>query len=194
MAARAGTWHSTGWAAPTRRSRWREDWVEQTRAWGAPGEVGAALCVLGLVQRDEGIDTLREAVADAGGLVGPAGAREGARRARRRAAPRPQADGGARPAAPALELASACEAPGLVDHVRTELHATGARPRTDALAGVDALTPSERRVVDLAAAGGANREIAQQLYVTPKTVEVHLTNAYRKLGIRSRRELAGALS
>ncbi|MGK2937836.1 MAG: helix-turn-helix transcriptional regulator [Solirubrobacteraceae bacterium] len=170
------------------------DWVDQTRAWGAPGEVGAALCVLGLVQRDEGIGTLREAVAT---LEASSARLEHAkalaalgaalRRARR---PTEARD----PLRQALELASACEAPALVDHVRTELHATGARPRTDAMAGVDALTPSERRVVDLAAAGGANREIAQQLYVTPKTVEVHLTNAYRKLGIRSRRELAGALS
>jgi DNA-binding NarL/FixJ family response regulator len=78
--------------------------------------------------------------------------------------------------------------------VRTELYATGARPRTDALSGPGALTASERRVVDLAAAGETNRDIAQALYVTPKTVEVHLSNAYRKLGVRSRRDLAGALA
>jgi DNA-binding NarL/FixJ family response regulator len=58
------------------------------------------------------------------------------------------------------------------------------------LSGVESLTPIERRVVDLAAAGGTNRDIAQALYVTPKTVEVHLSNAYRKLGITSRRDLA----
>ena len=86
---------------------------------------------------------------------------------------------------------SACDAPGLADHVRTELYAAGARPRTDALSGAGALTASERRVVDLAAAGETNRDIAQALYVTPKTVEVHLSNAYRKLGVRSRRELPG---
>jgi DNA-binding NarL/FixJ family response regulator len=56
------------------------------------------------------------------------------------------------------------------------------------------LTASERRVVDLAAKGQTNRDIAQTLYVTPKTVEVHLSNAYRKLGIGSRRELAGVLA
>jgi DNA-binding NarL/FixJ family response regulator len=56
------------------------------------------------------------------------------------------------------------------------------------------LTPSERRVVDLATAGRTNRDIAQELYVTPKTVEVHLSNAYRKLGISSRRELERALA
>jgi DNA-binding NarL/FixJ family response regulator len=59
---------------------------------------------------------------------------------------------------------------------------------------VESLTPSERRVADLAAAGRTNRDVAQELFVTPKTVEVHLSNAYRKLGIRSRRELAGALA
>jgi DNA-binding NarL/FixJ family response regulator len=54
---------------------------------------------------------------------------------------------------------------------------------------VDSLTASERRVAELAAKGETNRDIAQALYVTPKTVEVHLTNCYRKLEIRSRREL-----
>ena len=63
-----------------------------------------------------------------------------------------------------------------------------------ALSGVDALTPSEQRVASMAAGGMTNRDIAQALFVTPKTVEVHLSNAYRKLGIRSRRELAGALA
>ena len=94
----------------------------------------------------------------------------------------------------ALELASACGAPPLADAARSELYAAGARPRTEALSGLGALTASERRVVDLAAAGETNRDIAQALYVTPKTVEVHLSNAYRKLGIRSRRELPEALA
>ena len=78
--------------------------------------------------------------------------------------------------------------------MRAELYAAGARPRTAALSGAGALTASERRVAGLAADGSSNRDIAQTLYVTPKTVEVHLSNAYRKLGIRSRRELAGALA
>ncbi|MFN8152620.1 MAG: helix-turn-helix transcriptional regulator [Solirubrobacterales bacterium] len=55
------------------------------------------------------------------------------------------------------------------------------------------MTASERRVADLAAAGQTNKQIAQELFVTPKTVEVHLSNAYRKLDISGRRELAGAL-
>jgi DNA-binding CsgD family transcriptional regulator len=81
-----------------------------------------------------------------------------------------------------------------VQRARAELLASGARPRRTALGGVASLTPSERRVADMAAAGQSNREIAQALFVTLKTVEVHLSNAYRKLEIRSRHELAGALA
>jgi DNA-binding CsgD family transcriptional regulator len=92
------------------------------------------------------------------------------------------------------DLADSCGAEGLAEEIRTELRAAGVRPRTAALAGVESLTASERRVADLAADGRTNREIAQELYVTPKTVEVHLSNAYRKLDIRSRRELPEALA
>jgi DNA-binding CsgD family transcriptional regulator len=58
---------------------------------------------------------------------------------------------------------------------------------------VEALTPSERRIAEMAAEGMSNPEIAQALFVTRKTVEAHLAGAYRKLDIRSRGELAGAL-
>ena len=94
----------------------------------------------------------------------------------------------------ALELAILCAAAPLAARAETELRATGARPRRIALRGVESLTPSERRVAELAAEGPTNREIAQALFVTPRTVELHLTNAYRKLGIGSRTELAAALS
>ena len=68
-------------------------------------------------------------------------------------------------------------------------YAAGGRPRTTALQGPAALTPSERRVVERAAAGQTNRAIAEALFVTPKTVELHLRNAYSKLGARNRRDL-----
>jgi DNA-binding CsgD family transcriptional regulator len=71
--------------------------------------------------------------------------------------------------------------------------ATGARPRRAARSGADALTPSERRVARLAADGLSNRDIAQALFVTVRTVEGHLTQAYVKLDIGRREELAPAL-
>jgi DNA-binding NarL/FixJ family response regulator len=89
----------------------------------------------------------------------------------------------------ALEVAHRCGAGALERRALTELHATGARPRRPALSGLDALTPSERRVAELAAAGQANGEIAGNLHVSVRTVEFHLSGTYRKLGMRSRREL-----
>jgi ATP/maltotriose-dependent transcriptional regulator MalT len=168
-----------------------EEELVAARAWGAPGTVGPVLRVLGLLrgeialleeavevlERSQARHELAKALADLGSALRrdrrPSEAREPLRRA--------------------LELADACGADALVEHVRSELYATGARPRTTATGGVDALTASERRVAAFAAEGQSNRDIAQALFVTPKTVEVHLSNAYRKLGIRSRRELAAAL-
>ncbi|MBV8734834.1 MAG: helix-turn-helix transcriptional regulator [Solirubrobacterales bacterium] len=61
------------------------------------------------------------------------------------------------------------------------------------LSGPESLTPSERRIAELAAVGHSNREIAQALFVTPKTVEYHLRNTYRKLDIEGRENLSGVL-
>ncbi|HEX8855671.1 MAG TPA: LuxR C-terminal-related transcriptional regulator, partial [Thermoleophilaceae bacterium] len=93
----------------------------------------------------------------------------------------------------AIERAVACGATALADRIRGDLGAGGGRPPRLELSGVDALTPAERRVCDLAARELTNREVAQRLFVTEKTVELHLTNAYRKLGIRSRFQLASAI-
>jgi DNA-binding CsgD family transcriptional regulator len=82
----------------------------------------------------------------------------------------------------------------LVERAKTELAATGARPRRLVLSGPDSLTPSERRVAAMAAEDLTNRDIAQALFVTSKTVEMHLSNAYLKLGIKSRLQLAAALA
>jgi DNA-binding CsgD family transcriptional regulator len=73
------------------------------------------------------------------------------------------------------------------------LLACGARPRRLLRTGVDALTPSELRVAQLAAAGHSNREIAQALFVSRKTVETHLGGIYRKLGVNAREHLAAKL-
>jgi DNA-binding CsgD family transcriptional regulator len=95
----------------------------------------------------------------------------------------------------AADRARQCGARLLYDRARTELAASGARPRRELLlSGPGSLTPSERRIAELAAGGQSNREIATMLFVTPKTVEYHLRNAYRKLDIQTRRELGEALS
>jgi DNA-binding CsgD family transcriptional regulator/predicted negative regulator of RcsB-dependent stress response len=98
-----------------------------------------------------------------------------------------------RPLHEGLDLAVRCGASLLAARAREELVAAGARPRRPALTGPDALTPAELRVAQHAAQDLSTREIAQHLFVTAKTVETHLTRAYRKLGISSRRELRAAL-
>jgi DNA-binding CsgD family transcriptional regulator len=92
-----------------------------------------------------------------------------------------------------LELAHKLGATGLEDRAQTELAATGARPRRLMLSGLESLTPSERRVAEMAAENMTNKDIAQALFVTPKTVEVHLSSVYRKLEISSRAQLPDAL-
>jgi DNA-binding CsgD family transcriptional regulator len=93
-----------------------------------------------------------------------------------------------------LTRAARCGATALERRARAELAAIGVRPRTTERSGEDSLTPSERRVAELAAGGDTNREIAQTLFVTEKTVETHLGRAFRKLDISSRRQLPDVLS
>ena len=81
----------------------------------------------------------------------------------------------------------------LADRVHRLLSRLGQDTQPAPAPGVNKLTVSERRVAELAASGMSNREIAQQLFVTVKAVEWHLSNVYRKLGIRSRTRLAEAL-
>ena len=167
--------------------------LDIARAWGSPGTVGKSMRVLGTILRDDGIELLEEAchlLAHAPARLEEAKTLAALGAALRRVRKPKEAR---EPLRLALDLAEVCCAQPLVDAVRAEVYATGARPRTRGARGVRALTPSERRVADLAAGGQTNRDIAQTLYVTPKTVEVHLTNTYRKLGIGSRHELARAL-
>jgi DNA-binding CsgD family transcriptional regulator len=93
-----------------------------------------------------------------------------------------------------LDLADRCGGVALARRAREELVAAGGRPRRRRLTGPEALTAGERRVARLAAEGGTNRDIAQGLFLSIRTVEIHLTNTYRKLGISSRAELAAALT
>ena len=168
--------------------------LELARRFGAPRAIGGALRAAGLVRGgEEGTDLLREAVdvlegsgadlelaralTDLGAAVRSAGAPGDARDLLHRG----------------LELAGRASAAALAARARDELVASGARPRRALVTGPGALTPSERRAVAIARQGRTNREIAQLLSVTEKTVELHLRNAYRKLGIRSRAQLASAL-
>jgi len=170
-----------------------EEELVAARSWGAPGSLARTLRLLGAMRGEDGLDLLREAAETAEGSparLERAKALAALGSALRLA--RMPSDARA-PLREAFEIAGHCGAQPLAEHARNELYAAGGRPRRQALTGPESLTPSERRVAQLAAAGQSNRDIARALYVTPKTVEVHLTNVYRKLGIRSRGGLAGAL-
>lgn len=93
----------------------------------------------------------------------------------------------------AATFAQQCGATVLVRQARAELLAAGARPRSQTHCGPASLTPTEYRVATLAAQGLSNRDIAERLFVVRRTVELHLSSAYRKLGIRGRNGLSAAL-
>ena len=168
--------------------------LADVRVFGAPRALGVASRVAGLAEGGErGIELLHESVAglrDSPALLELAHSLTELGAALRRAASAPPPR---EPLAEALELAVRCGARRLAGRAREELKATGARPRREWRTGVEALTPSELRIVRLAAEGRTNREIAQELYVTLKTVEGHLSRAYTKLGIEGRAELSGVL-
>ena len=90
-----------------------------------------------------------------------------------------------------IELAQICGATPLIERASSELRASGARPLQIAPSGPDALTPSERRVAELATAGYSDRDIAQTLFITANTVEMHHAATYHKLGITGRDDLTG---
>ncbi|MFL5965859.1 MAG: ATP-binding protein [Gaiellaceae bacterium] len=169
--------------------------LELARAFGAPRVVGVATRAAGIVAGgDRGEALLREAVdafdqgearferaralVDLGAML--------RRRNRRTEARELLRD--------ALDVAHRLGATPLAARAETELRATGARPRRVVLTGLDSLTASELRVCELASHGLTNREIAQSLFVTARTVEGHLTSVFRKLQITSRDGLAAALS
>ena len=171
-----------------------DDELARARLWGTGRALGVALRASGLVQGGrDGIERLQEAAAvledapapleraraliDLGAAVRRSGERRAARELLRSG----------------LDLADQLGGLALADRARRELRIAGARPRRDALRGRDALTPSELRIARMAAEGLTNRQIAQALFVTLRTVELHLTNAYAKLSIRKRTQLGDAL-
>lgn len=185
-------------AAAGHHDRARELAAEEVvlaRAFGAPRALGVALQAAGLLEidRSAGSRMLAEAcavleasparLAHAKALTAFGAA---LRRRRRRSEAREHLRRG-------LDLGTRLGATRLRRQAHTELLAAGARPRSLVLSGIEALTASERRVAELAAGGATNRLIAQTLFVTPRTVEGHLTHVYRKLNVEGRRELSGAL-
>jgi DNA-binding CsgD family transcriptional regulator len=168
--------------------------LKQARKIGQPRAIGVALRTRALLcKADEQIALLRQAITaleacpsrleQAHGLtdLGAALRRASRRREARQLLAR------------ALDLAADCGARALVVRAREELVTAGARPRRERLSGVEALTASERRVAQMAAAGMTNREIAQALFVTIKAVASHLTHVYEKLDITGRAHLPAAL-
>jgi DNA-binding CsgD family transcriptional regulator len=172
-----------------------EEEAALAREWGAPRALAQALRAQGLVLGGKpGLALLHEAaevIQDSPALLERAQSitELGAalRRANQRAKARELLQKG-------LDLANRCGARPLQERALAELVATGARPRRLTVSGRDSLTPSELRVAELATEGQTNREIAQRLFVTQKTVETHLGHVFRKLGLESRAQLAFALT
>jgi len=175
--------------------RLAQEELELAQAFGAPRALGIARRAAGVIAGgDRGASLLREAIdafergdasleraralADLGALLRRRNRRTEARELLREA----------------LDAAHRLGAKALAEQAETELRATGARPRRVVLTGLDSLTASERRIAELASQGLTNREIAQMLFITARTVEGHLTSVFRKLMLDSRDELPAALA
>lgn len=172
-----------------------EEELERARAWGAPRTLGKALRAAGLAHRGQrGLALLTEShevLSGSPALLERARTRLHLGVALRKRNRLAEARKHLRES---RVLAEKCGARPLSWTAGEELVAAGARPRRVAQIGPDALTPSECRVAMLAAQGHTNREIAEQLHVLQRTVEIHLSRTYHKLGIPGRHQLAAAIS
>lgn len=200
IVAPAGCIHA--WAALTHRAAGNDaralalatEHLERARTWAGPSVLGRALIVRGT--QDKGREQLRFLEAAVALLEQSPSMLERARaaleygaalrRSGRRGESREHLVRGA-------DLAQRCGADVLASRARTELVATGARPRRAAFTGVDALTVAERRVALLAAAGMTKRQIARELTVSMKTVSGQLSAVYLKLDVHDRDALAAAM-
>jgi DNA-binding CsgD family transcriptional regulator len=168
------------------------DHLALTRRSGSPTDVGAAMRVAARFEEDPArrerlleeavalLETAHDRLERAKGLTDLA---ETQRALGRRTESRELLDR-------AADLAVACGGTALQARIGEALRALGDRPRRVIAPGPESLTASERRVASLAVAGRSNRDIAVELFVSPKTVENHLGRVYTKLGITGRRELA----
>jgi DNA-binding CsgD family transcriptional regulator/tetratricopeptide (TPR) repeat protein len=164
--------------------------VERARRSGVPRSIGQALrtqaAVTGGADRIALLEEAADVIASSPAALERAHILVDLGAARRQAGQRAAAE---LPLREGLQLAAAMGAAPLAETARRELHALGLRPRRPALSGPDALTPTERRVAELAGSGLTNRQTAEALFVTVKTVETHLARVYHKLGISTRADL-----
>jgi len=180
---------------PDEAHRLANEELDDARRAGLARGIGTALRALGLIEGGAaGRYRLEEAVKILDGSparleharalvdLGAALRRSGERAAARK------------PLLAGLDEAVEAGATRLAERAKEELAAAGARPRRLRASGPASLTPSELRVARLAAEGHTNLEIAQALFVTPKTVDTHLSHVYAKLGISSRQALGAALA
>lgn len=170
--------------------------LRHARAISSPRAIGVALRGLGVAEGgSRGVELLRDSVselerADAalelakalvelGAMIRRSGSKADARAPLRRA----------------TELARSCGATAVARRGSEELRATGVKlsAAVAAVGGIESLTPSEHRVARMASEGRTNREIAEALFISMRTVETHLTHAYQKLEISSRSQLGSAL-
>jgi DNA-binding CsgD family transcriptional regulator len=170
--------------------------LEPARRWAAPGPLGRVLHAAALTapDPDERLTRLAEATETLRGSISPldlARAMTDYGAALRRAGRRLDAS---EQHVEALDLADRCGADPLATRAREELAATGRRPRKARISGPESLTPSELRIAERAATGRTNTQICQELFLSPKTVEMHLSRVYRKLDITGREHLTDALT
>jgi DNA-binding CsgD family transcriptional regulator len=170
---------------------WAGEELSRARRTRMPWMIGVALRSEALVA--ERVDLLREALTVLRGSehvletvrtqveLGAALRRAGERRAARAEL------------AAARDHAAQLGLTALAARAEEEHRASGGRPRRTRISGAESLTPSERRMAERARAGASNRQIAAELFLTVKTVEWHMSNAFRKLDISSRQDLGRAL-
>ncbi|MCC3772790.1 helix-turn-helix transcriptional regulator, partial [Streptomyces sp. UNOC14_S4] len=180
---------------PERALDLAEEELRHARNWGTPRTIGRALRAhaaavggrRGLASLSEAVDLLRHAQAPVElveTLIDRGRARIATGNGRKGRADLREAH------ALALRL---CATGRLVHAAESALHAGNARGIRRVTTGCAALTRAERRVVELAVGGRTNAEICAALHLARRTVETHLTSAYRKLGVTRRAQLASRM-